>query len=198
MPQAQILLKFRREMVLQHNNHNMNTKKIKNTTNFNLNEITIGIINIRGINCTEKILYLFDIIKNNRIKILFIQETHLVDIKILKKIEETFIGYKTFFALCNNKTKGVCFIILDELNCCNTRVETPDLQRIMIVSLMINNTEISFVNIYVPNDSKEQITFINKLYDTLFYRKNIILGGDFNFVENNKLERTPSHNEKII
>jgi hypothetical protein len=58
--------------------------------------------------------------------------------------------------------------------------EIIDTNRIIITKLNINDTFINLVNIYSPNSTNEQMDFINILYDTLIYKKNIILVGDFN------------------
>ena len=156
----------------------------------NLSNINIGTINIRGFNSLEKILYTYEIVKRLSIDILVIQETHINDELNLKLIEENFNNYKIFFPLTKKKTKGVGIILSENLNLNNIRIENPDNERIIIISFNINNCELSIVNIYSPNDYKEQISFVNLLYEKLFFRKNVILVGDFNFVENNFSDRT--------
>jgi hypothetical protein len=56
--------------------------------------------------------------------------------------------------------------------------------RAITVNMMINDIEYQFINVYSPNNPKERKEFILNL-DKLITKKNVILGGDFNFVENN-------------
>ena len=59
----------------------------------------------------------------------------------------------------------------------------------MSVEITIGGKTISLINVYVPNLPDEQISFIEDLTFYISGLKNIILGGDFNFVEDNLLDR---------
>lgn len=65
--------------------------------------------------------------------------------------------------------------------------------RFIVTEITIDNTEIVLCNVYAPNvDSPE---FIQNVKNVIQQRdnRNIILGGDFNFVMNNDLDRLFSH-----
>lgn len=75
--------------------------------------------------------------------------------------------------------------------------EVIERERAIGVTIQIGNNEINIVNVYVPNDSGEQLAFIVHLYDRLAGKKNLILIGDFNHVVDNRLDRLPQSNEKL-
>ena len=54
--------------------------------------------------------------------------------------------------------------------------------RFLIVNASIDDDEFCFVNIYAPNDQNQQITFYEKMINSIRYRQteNILIGGDFN------------------
>ncbi len=53
----------------------------------------------------------------------------------------------------------------------------------------LKNTIFNFINIYAPNSSMSQCEFIQTLYTYLSSKKNIILGGDFNYIEDREYEK---------
>ena len=59
----------------------------------------------------------------------------------------------------------------------------------MSLDIKLNSRIFNLINIYVPNTPEEQIKFIEELTPILSKKKNVILGGDFNFVEDNSLDR---------
>ena len=57
-----------------------------------------------------------------------------------------------------------------------------------ILDFDINNTEFTFINVYAPNNSRERNLFISNLFKSLVCKRNVVLGGDFNFIDNIRLE----------
>ena len=161
-----------------------------------MNSFKIATINVNGFNSLEKIYYTYDISKLHSLDIILLQETHVNEKKTLSQIEDIFHDFTTFLPLTKKKEKGVGILISNSINFSDYKIEIPNEDRIIILTLFFKNISYEIVNIYTPNDHKEQIKFVNSLYDILFFRKNIILGGDFNFVEDNVKERNSSKNVK--
>ena len=161
-----------------------------------MNSFKIATINVNGFNSLEKIYYTYDISKLHSLDIILLQETHVNEKKTLFQIEDIFHDFTTFLPLTKKKEKGVGILISNSINFSDYKIEIPNEDRIIILTLFFKNISFEIVNIYTPNDHKEQIKFVNSLYDILFFRKNIILGGDFNFVEDNVKERNSSKNVK--
>ena len=66
--------------------------------------------------------------------------------------------------------------------------------RIHILKVTILDTKITLLNIYGPNHETDRGPFLNKLRDilnTYDYGDTVILGGDFNFVPDYKVDNYP-------
>jgi exonuclease III len=142
--------------------------------------LKIASANIRSLKKIEKILYLHDICEKNNIDILFIQETHLNEVIFQNEIKKVFKNYICYLPILPTSYKGVGVLIKNNNNIHQINHEIIDTNRIIITKLNINDTFINLVNIYSPNSTNERMDFINILYETLIYKKNIILVGDFN------------------
>ena len=159
------------------------------------NFILIGSFNIRGINNLEKILYLRDKLESGKVEVCFLQETHLDSKKSLSSLEKNIGDYKVFTNLCENKSKGVAILVKNNLVVENFSFEED---RYVALDLFFEKKIYNLVNIYCPNRINEQIEFIEKLDVLISKKKNIILGGDFNSVEDNSVDRIGSSSYKEV
>jgi exonuclease III len=66
----------------------------------------------------------------------------------------------------DNHCIDICFI---------QETHVKDTQNMQIIN--------DFINIYTPNSSENQCEFVNDLHAIIGSKKNIILGGDFNYIE---------------
>ena len=57
------------------------------------------------------------------------------------------------------------------------------------IEVNFENTNLNFINIYAPNSSTSQCEFIQTLYTYLSSKINIILAGDFNYIEDREYEK---------
>ena len=74
--------------------------------------IKVATLNNRGNICkSSKASFLYDFIKNYKIDIICLQETHLNDIEIAKNIENKYIDYNFKYVKTNKKSKGVAILI---------------------------------------------------------------------------------------
>lgn len=157
--------------------------------------IRIGTLNCRGLNQTQKMFLLKDFLYFYRIDVCLLQETHLISLDVLNVLKETLVGYNIFTMLCESKSKGVGFLIRKELP---TRSFSFEENRYACLEVLLNDKIINLVNIYVPNIESEQIRFIERLSLLLRPKKNIILGGDFNFVESVSDRKNSLNREKKL
>ena len=149
----------------------------------------ISTINIFSFINKNKIMFIKDFLTQHNIDICFIQETHIDDAKTLDYIKEIYYSYDFFTTLTNGNSRGVgVFLrkergikILNEFFDCENRVHG--------IEVCINNKNYTFINIYSPTSSYSQCEFIQNLYSLLSSKKNLFLGGDFNFVEDREYER---------
>ena len=63
----------------------------------------------------------------------------------------------------------------------------------ILVNIKIDDTNMTLINIYAPNNQNDRKTFFNKILkwsmQFALNKDEIIMGGDFNCVETHKLDR---------
>jgi exonuclease III len=145
-------------------------------------QLIIATLNCNGLNKVAKIFYLRDILMNNKIDVCFLQETHFDNEEIIVKFENNFKDYFLFSNMTENKTKGVAILIRKSIN--NLSIENFNFyeERVLAIDIKMNNNLFNLVNVYAPNLCKEQLSFIETLTNFIHKKKNLILGGDFNYV----------------
>jgi exonuclease III len=81
--------------------------------------------------------------------------------------------------------KGVAILFRAGLNVTVESIHQCNAGRRLLINVQLNNSHITFINIYAPTIGKERIPFMNSLTDWVNkYAKydNLIIGGDFNSV----------------
>ena len=128
--------------------------------------------------------------------------------KLKKKWSQEWKPWKCIFSNGTYHSKGVAILIRNTLNYdINNCVSDPN-GRFIIMDVTVNGEEFLIVNVYTPcvSKPKEQVEFWNQLsfhisnMDNVF-EKNIICGGDINFLMNIGLDRAggnPSHDDNVL
>lgn len=155
--------------------------------------LKIATLNIRSINKTSKIFFLNELLNNQKIDLLALQETHLIDLNLLNEIKNILPNYQILIPILDNSYKGIGFIISNKIKVISCEIINKE--RFAIISIHHNNTKIDIANIYAPNNYNEQIEFINDLYNILIFKKSILMG-DFNHVKYNTIERSPPNSSE--
>ena len=107
--------------------------------------IKIATLNARSLNSLNKCYYVYDLIKNHQINVLAIQETHLVDEKKVLEIKSIFINYYVYLPILNDCSKGIGFIISNEVEILS--FESPNIERLSILSIKFNKKIMNIANI---------------------------------------------------
>ena len=160
--------------------------------------LKISTLNIRGFNNKNKICFINDFLLEKNVDVCFMQETHINDQNTANFIKETFILFDVFFSLTKKSSGGVAIFIRKERGM-NVLCEYFDSEnRMHGVEVCLNSNGVfNFITIYAPNTYVCQNEFIQELYKYLSGKKNIILGGDFNFnFSNRENERSNIKNWK--
>ena len=123
--------------------------------------------------------------------ILFLQETHS-SIEIEKKWNDEFNG-QLFFSHGKTNSCGVVIAFYGNINYSVQKQLIDSEGRILILEVEIENENYLLINLYNANTETEQLKTLNILSTLLeqiqnIGEKSIILGGDFNFYFNEKLE----------
>jgi exonuclease III len=141
-------------------------------------------LNIRGINDANKTNFLKDYLRDQKVDICFLQETHINSPDYVDELGNVFSDFFCYFTINFDKTKGVGILIRKNISHDISIIKTHyDLDsRFLRIEIKIEKFYFNLVNIYAPNLENEQFDFINKMYDVCVNVKNIILAGDFNAV----------------
>ena len=148
----------------------------------------MGSLNVRGFRDLYKRQQVFNMFSLEGWDVLFIQETHCTNIKEAKSWGQNFNG-KLFWSFGGKHSRGVGIILSPHLNFELGNFDFDFEGRFLILDLTINDVDFRFINIYAPNNSVERKTFINNLAKYLVTKRNLVLGGDFNFVDSISLDK---------
>ena len=88
-----------------------------------------------------------------------------------------------FFSHGSTHSKGVCILLNPSLNCIVKNIHKDQIGRIISIDLNFNAKNLSFCNVYAPNDLRKQQDFIHSLNTYLMSNtdvENLIIGGDWN------------------
>jgi hypothetical protein len=154
-----------------------------------MDNINISTLNVRGFNRKSKVSFVYDFLLKYNIDILFIQETHVRDLNIIGFIKNTFNDYDFFFKATEENSRGVAIFVKksDKVFINNEFFDNEN--RMYGIDVKISGFQFNLINIYSPNSPTSQNEFIETLHKILSGKKNIILGGDFNFMEDRVTER---------
>jgi exonuclease III len=159
---------------------------------------------VRGIQCKDKRNLVFTELSKYSNDIILLQETHstVFDEKHFKNKW----GPNIFFSHGESNSKGVCTIMPRNLpGTCE--LYHADLEgRLLIVKIKLHESEFFICNLYFPtsNHENDQLKVLMELNDHLtdISANNIVLGGDWNVVLNDTLDKksktsTPCTNHKF-
>ena len=149
--------------------------------------LSICSYNVRGLGNKIKREQIFTWLKDNNYTICLLQETHSGT--GTHDIWKSDWGNEAFFSGHSNNNEGIgtllnpnySFTVRQHTHIVNGRLQALD--------LLIDDKEITIVNIYGPNN--DDITLFNRLEDYMNenQEKTFIIGGDFNTVLNENLEK---------
>ncbi len=146
--------------------------------------------NVRGINSPVKRGKVLLHLKSLKADISFIQETHLKK-GSENRLKSNWIAqmYQSTFS---TKARGVAILIRKNVPFVHQKTMSDINGRYIIVLGSINSKQITLVNLYAPNH--DDPLFFQKVFKLIpsISESNIIIGGDFNCVLDNMLDRQPS------
>ena len=154
------------------------------TGNFN-----IATLNVRGaIKKPDKRINILSGIKLNNLDILLLQETHVNNLKIKFEIDR-FFDCQSFWSFGSNDSRGVAILLMNNFNYEITKFDTDNEGRILKIVLQTNLGCLNIINIYAPNDASNRKIFFKSIDHFFIGASPIILGGDFNCIEDLQLDK---------
>ena len=157
-----------------------------------ISSLELCTFNIRGLKNTSKANAIINSLKNSKINIIALQETHLIEQDYENYLNHIWQG-PIVYAEGTSHSKGLC-IMFDSYFKVNdiSRIFYND--RILLCSFKVGDEIFFICNIYAPNDPRQKKQFFNSLKDIVkthlndYQLQNTIFLGDFNCVLNNRLD----------
>ena len=154
----------------------------------------IATLNTAGLG-GQKIDGIRQLVFENDIDILLIQETHLDTTDKAKTIDWK-LNCRSFWSFGTNTTTGVGICIF------NTKIDcgkfNRDLDgRVLTLDIDIGQYAFRIINVYFPHKRTENRTFPTELDKYMTTNRTIIMGGDFNNIEN-RLDQTGGDDNRRI
>ena len=151
--------------------------------------------NVNGLLDKAKRQEVFALAKANNVDILLLQETHVHNFKEATLFDQDW-GSKGFWGYgISNKQCGVGILFNSHLQYKILNLFHDPVGRYVLVNVEIDGQQFCIINIYAPNNIKERKVFFNNLDRHLVGRKQIILAGDFNCVENLTIDKVSGDSE---
>lgn len=143
--------------------------------------------NIKGANLAIKRKKLLLYLKQKKVDICFLQETHLNN-EESTKLQRDWVG-KIFYSAYSSSQRGICILIRKNLNITIHKQLSDREGRWVAISIDLFGSRCSLINIYAPNiDSPD---FFADICNVVKQMGNtyVIIGGDFNQVRDLALDK---------
>jgi exonuclease III len=151
-----------------------------------INNLKIISLNCRGLNNSHKRKLLFERFNIYNYDIVLLQET-------FQREGETIWGRdwkgRSFWCKSRDGFKGTAILFKNKLDFHYHNISRDLNGRYIIIDVVLKMTEFRIFCVYLPNEERERKEFINNLAVFFNINKLFIIGGDFNFVECNDLDK---------
>ena len=153
-------------------------------------------VNVRGINCKYKRHRIFESLRCANSDVVFLQETFICTDNRKQECESDWSGQSVWHLSKDLQSKGVAVLFRPELTVKILGTRGDSEGRFLIIDCEINNPTLDkthktyrLINVYFPNSPPQRASLVNILTGLLTSNYVIVLGGDFNFVENAVLDK---------
>ena len=176
-----------------------------------MNNLVFLSLNVRGLSNARKRRAIFTWCKKQNADVVFLQETHST--KSTENMwNKSWGGDAIYFSHGKSNARGTCILIRPSLNADIVKQVTDSSGRLVLLKVIINNTNYCLVNVYGPNNPGQSADFFDRINSILRAENidnsdNIIMGGDFNACFNPYLDRygynltvtiEPPHVQRLI
>ncbi len=150
----------------------------------------IGTLNLNGARDVRKRMMLYEFINQKSVDVMFIQETHSDKRNEVDWKREW--GGQLFLSHKSSMSGGVAILFSKNVTPVSYEFVEIEKGRFLKVIVKFEKKCIVFLNIYAPNNGAERVLFLNLVNTTLKSLNTddfLVLGGDFNCTENDKVDR---------
>ena len=160
-------------------------------------DLNIASININGFRSNYKHNLIKQFIAQSKIDILLMQETFVDNFHLAKSIEKTLkLENKIIWNFGKADSCGVAILLIKD----NIKIEKfhSDFQgRVIRLDFATDGFEnFRIVNTYFPSESAERLDFLSSFSKHLSGAKQVIIGGDFNFILDPNLDKLGGNPKK--
>lgn len=144
-------------------------------------------VNSQGLRSPDRRKIAFSYFLRHKPDIILLQETHWTD-DIEMQIQREWDG-EIIFNHGTNTARGVAILLHSRLECAVKQKRSDNEGRILNIELELESHTINIINIYAPQTDSERRTFFSGLGNFISADFDNIIGGDFNCIENAKLDK---------
>lgn len=146
-------------------------------------------LNVNGLGNWQKRTRVFTSLESLGRDVCFIQETHINNTATADKIAKEWGGRSVWAISPHRASKGVAILFKKNSDVEIIKTEVDPDGRYCIAECRLHDSTFNLCNVYLPNDVTGRNLFLKKLDSKLNNKTNIVLGGDWNFVESHQLDR---------
>ena len=132
-----------------------------------------------------------EILQNKTAEVTLLQETHSTK-EIESKWQKEWKGKSFWHSGKITKSFRVAILLKENLNITILQINTNEGGRILSLNFLFENRHFQLLNIYGPTKVSNKTRFYKNLKKYINAKTNLILGGDFNMVEDLHLDRKKS------
>ena len=151
-----------------------------------MKEIKFCSFNVKGINDVKKRRDIFAWLRKKAFDICFLQETHSTNSN--KHTWENEWGYKCFISSYSGNSRGTAILFNNTFQFIIHKEIYDSEGRFIILDVTINDVRLTLVNLYGPNLDESVFFTMVKTKLGEFNNSKIIIGGDFNVVQDYALD----------
>jgi len=145
-------------------------------------------LNANGMRDHSKRAQLFTWLKIKKFDIVFLQENHCNSYSDSKLWEKEW-GGSCFWSFGGSRSRGMCIMFREGLPFTKQMFYYDTVGRLVVVDASVYGSCYRLTNVYAPNNHAKRIQCFNDLHRWFIGDKILILGGDFNCVENRSIDK---------
>ena len=139
--------------------------------------------NVRGVGSSGKLNLIIQELNHLNCDIVLLQETHVSCKKQADHFETLWKG-QCYWSFGIGKSAGVAVLFSPNFSGKIIRFQTDSDGRVLSLLVQFNNFKFNLVNVYSPNSVSDRKTFFSCLHDFFILQGDLIIGGDFNCIDN--------------
>ena len=162
--------------------------------------LTITSLNVNGESDEKKRTNIYQFLKNKTADIILLQETHSTK-ENETKWQKEWKGLSIWHSGTKPRSSGVAILFKENLNIAMLQLHSDAEGRIISLTFLFENQTFNLVNVYAPTKNSKKTKFFKNLQKHISANNNIIVGRDFDMVEDLTLDRqgcTPNNTLLLV